>query len=383
MKKECRKREVFYIAGYDPRGYRHYYTMFKKNLILQNEISNYDFELSKSEAKEKLYPHWHIKTKTTNIKYTFLAWNDIVKKNWSENIKDALYDCYSFFKIYTITGLFIKFAKESFNQLITGYYPFFYVLLSSIFTFFCAFSALFYFKENFHLFFAILAFILCLLVLPRIFHKLGKKLAVFWIARICSFCANWEKNKQGELEQRMKQFSEYIFECLKKYADDEDFELILCAHSVGTILCIDVLTQVLQKCEKENINFKNLKVLTLGECIPLVSYQKKSCDFRKNLEYLGTKNLIWYDFTSIIDGACFPQVDFIRTSGVKANFGPKYFSAKFHTLYEKQNYKKIKKDKYKAHFLYLFATQFKGMYNFFDFVVEQDMLEEKINQRRI
>ncbi|MCR6575457.1 DUF829 domain-containing protein [Campylobacter insulaenigrae] len=379
MKKECKQREVFYIAGYDPRGYRHYYTMFKKNLILQNEVSNYDLQISKSEAKEKLYPCWHIKTKTTDIKYTFLAWNDIVKKNWSENIKDALYDFYSFFKIYTITGLFIKFGKESFNQLITGYYPFFYVLLSGIFTLFCAFGSLYYFEEKIHFIFGILAFVLCLLIFPKIFYKLGKKLAVFWIARICSFCANWEKNKQGELEQRIKYFSERVFDCLKRHADDENYELILCAHSVGTILCVNVLTQVLEKCEKENITFDNLKILTLGECIPLVSYQKKSHDFRKNLEYLGTKKLFWYDFTSIIDGACFSQVDFIRTSGVKANFGPKYLSAKFHTLYKKQDYAKIKRDKYKAHFLYLFATQIQGKYNFFDFIVGQNMLEERIN----
>ncbi|EOI4206190.1 DNA translocase FtsK [Campylobacter jejuni] len=36
--------------------------------------------------------------------------------------------------MYTITGLFIKFGKESIYQLITGYYPFFYVLFSLLFS---------------------------------------------------------------------------------------------------------------------------------------------------------------------------------------------------------------------------------------------------------
>lgn len=377
MEKECKKRDVFYIAGYDPRGYRHYYTMFKKNLSLQNEILKYNYTISKSQIKPNSFPFWEINTEKTEIRYTFLSWNDIVKKNWSQDLKDALYDCYSFFRIYTITGLFIKFGKESFNQLATGYYPFFYVLLSLIFTFSCAFGALFYLK-NFHLALGILAFIACLFVLPKILFKFGKKLAVFWIARICSFCANWEKNRQGQLEQRMQEFSQTIFENLKTHSKEKDYELILIAHSVGTILCINVLTKVLKKCEQENIDFSNLKILTLGECIPLVSYQKISHEFRKDLEYLGSKNLIWYDFTSIIDGACFAQVDFIRTSGVKAKFSPKYLSAKFHTLYHKQDYKKIKKDKYKAHFLYLFSTQIKGVYDFFDFIMGKNMLEEKI-----
>ncbi|ENQ6619313.1 DUF829 domain-containing protein [Campylobacter lari] len=375
MDKLCQKRDVFYIAGYDPRGYRHYYAMFKKNLAEQNTLLNYDYTLSKAQVNA--YAFWQIQTPYTNTTYTFLGWNDIVKKNWSEGIKDALSDCYSFFRIYTITGLFLKFGKESPHQLITGYYPFFYVLLSLIFTLFCAFGSLFY-LQNFHIVLGILAFILSLVFLPKMLYKLGKKLAVFWIARICSFCANWEKNSQGELELRMDDFARVIFEKLKENVNDKNYELILSAHSVGTVLCINVVAKVLRKCEKENVSFKNLKVLTLGECIPLVSYQKRSFGFRKDLEYLGSKNLIWYDFTSIIDGACFAQVDFIRTSGVKAQFSPKYLSAKFHTLYKNKDYKKIKKDKYKAHFLYLFATQIQGVYNFFEFIIGKNKLEEKI-----
>ncbi|EAI3897108.1 DUF829 domain-containing protein [Campylobacter lari] len=375
MDKLCQKRDVFYIAGYDPRGYRHYYAMFKKNLAEQNTLLNYDYTLSKAQVNT--YPFWKIQTLHTNTTYTFLNWNDIVKKNWSEGIKDALSDCYSFFRIYTITGLFLKFGKESPHQLITGYYPFFYVLLSLIFTLFCAFGSLFY-LQKFHIILGILAFILSLVFLPKMLYKLGKKLAVFWIARICSFCANWEKNSQGELELRMDDFARIIFEKLKENANDKNYELILSAHSVGTVLCINVLAKVLRKCEDENISFENLKVLTLGECIPLVSYQKRSFEFRKDLEYLGSKNLIWYDFTSIIDGACFAQVDFIRTSGVKVQFNPKYLSAKFHTLYKSKDYKKIKKDKYKAHFLYLFATQIQGVYNFFEFIIGKNKLEEKI-----
>ncbi|EAJ1254197.1 DUF829 domain-containing protein [Campylobacter lari] len=375
MDKLCQKRDVFYIAGYDPRGYRHYYAMFKKNLTEQNILLNYDYTLSKAQINA--YAFWQIQTPHTSTSYTFLSWNDIVKKNWSEGIKDAMSDCYSFFRIYTITGLFLKFGKESPHQLITGYYPFFYVLLSLIFTLFCAFGSLLY-LQNFHIVLGILAFILSLVFLPKMLYKLGKKLAVFWIARICSFCANWEKNSQGELELRMDDFARVIFEKLKENVNDKNYELILSAHSVGTVLCINVLAKVLRKCEKENISFENLKVLTLGECIPLVSYQKKSFEFRKDLEYLGGKNLIWYDFTSIIDGACFAQVDFIRTSGVKAQFSPKYLSAKFHTLYKNKDYKKIKKDKYKAHFLYLFATQIQGVYNFFEFIIGKNKLEEKI-----
>ncbi|TEY04660.1 DUF829 domain-containing protein [Campylobacter sp. US33a] len=378
-------RDTFYIAGYDPRGYRHYFSMFKKNINEQNKISSFTYQTSKAEIKK--YPTWKISTPNSNTTYTFLAWNDVVKKNWSENLLDALKDWWSFFRIYTITGLFIKFGKESIYQLITGYYPFFYVLFSFLLTFFI--SAFGFYGVRFlmdfnslSLIFASFIFIALFYFSIKILFEFGKKIGAFWISRICSFCANWEKRRQGVLDLRMNEFADTIFNTLKNNQNTKNYELILCAHSVGTILCVKVLALLVKKCLKENVKFHSLKVLTLGECIPLVSYQKISENFRQDLKFLIKQDkILWYDFGSIIDGACFAGVDFIKTSGVKEDkifTYPKFLSPKFHTLYKKENYKKIKRNKYQAHFLYLFANEIKGDYDFFDFVAGEKMLEEKI-----
>ena len=41
-------REVFYISGYDPRGYRYYYSLYKKNAKLQNKVNNLNLQISKT-----------------------------------------------------------------------------------------------------------------------------------------------------------------------------------------------------------------------------------------------------------------------------------------------------------------------------------------------
>ncbi|MBS4306726.1 putative membrane protein [Campylobacter vulpis] len=372
------KRDVFYIAGYDPKGYRYYYLLFKRNLEEYKRRFELKVELSKSDAS-KDFPFWCVNANDVECQYTFLAWNDIVKKNWSQNYKDALYDCYSFFRIYTITGLFIKFGKESIYQLITGYYPFFYVLFSLLFSLGFGFLALYFLSFYIPLFFAVLAGILLTYYSNKFLYDYGKKLAVFWIARICSFCANWQERRVGDLEERMELFAQKIYHTLKEN-QKENYELILLTHSVGCVLCIEVLARVLSLCKENEVDFSRLKILTLGECIPLVSYQKKALDFRKKLEFVAGFDLKWYDYTSVIDGACFPQVDFIRTSGVyaKEHFGPKLLNPRFHTLYKPQNYKKIKRDKNKAHFLYLMSVENDGAYDFFNFIVLDKFLEEKI-----
>lgn len=369
------KRDVFYIAGYDPRSYKHYYLLFKKNLNKFNNVNSFDFNISNIKNDEE-FPYCEIKNKETFTKYHFLPWNEIVKKNWAKTYFDTWKDWYSFFRIYTITGLFIKFAKESIYQIITGYYPFFYMIFSIIFACIFSYFSYFYTKEYLGIFSLFLsAFIF--FIINKTFFEFGKKIAVFWIAKICSFCANFDDLKKVELDEKIEKFADYIFNILKSNNHLKNYELLLISHSVGTIVNICVAKKVLQKCKEENIDFKKFKLITLGECIPLVSYQKRSCKFRKDLKYLANFDITWYDFTSIIDGACFPQVDFIKTSGINAKYGPKLYSAKFHTLYEKNHYKALKKDKYNAHFLYLFANDLKGRYDFFKFCLTKEFLEQK------
>ncbi|ECH3708823.1 DUF829 domain-containing protein, partial [Campylobacter jejuni] len=52
-------REVFYIAGYDPKSYRFYYDLFKKNLKDYSHVFNIKVDLSKIEKNEQ-FPFFQI-----------------------------------------------------------------------------------------------------------------------------------------------------------------------------------------------------------------------------------------------------------------------------------------------------------------------------------
>ena len=119
-------------------------------------------------------------------------------------------------------------------------------------------------------------------------------------------------------------------------------------------------------------------MLTLGHCIPLVSFQKSADFFRNDLASLHKAQIVWIDFTSPIDGACFPLVDFMSIAGLAQNPYPKYLSTRFHKLYTQKSYKKIRYDWYKAHFLYLYANEILGVYDFYNLIGGPKFLEEKI-----
>lgn len=375
-----RNREVFYIAGYDPRGYRYYYSLYKKNAKKQNKINKLNLKISKTKEVNKNIHSCDITSdKDTNTTYNFFTWNDIVKETWAEGFLRNILDTIYFIRMYLLSGIFIRFTKESKNQLIAGLYPLVF-LMTTIFTVsYISYQIYLFLSSSINSYIAILISISVFLLGIKIIDTVANKIAVFWLSRIYAFCARWSEEKILNIDERVELFSEYIFGQLKK-SEDKNKEFIISAHSVGTLFAISIANNVIKKCLKENIDYSNFKLLTLGHCIPLISYQRGLSKHKKDLEELGrTKNFTWIDYTATIDGACF-CVDPIVSSGIKREkgCGPILMSPRFFKLFKKENYKKIKKEKYKAHFLYLIATELEGNYDYFDITAGNKALEYRI-----
>jgi hypothetical protein len=278
------------------------------------------------------------------------------------------------------SGIYTKVAKESPRQIIAGSFPLVYLFITIFFTTYLSYISYQILSEYVNNIIAILLSLCLFFIGIKIIEKVGNKIAVFWLSRIYAFCARFSQKKIFNMEERIEFFSEYIFNQIKNNKNKEK-EFILSAHSVGTILAISITSKVIRKCIEEEIDYSNFKLLTLGNCLPLVCYQKKFYEFRKDLELLGKiKNFIWLDYTSTIDGACFPMVDPITSSGIKRekDCGPILLSTRFFKLFKKENYKTIKKEKYKAHFLYLTATDLLGNYDYFDITAGNKPLEYRI-----
>ena len=380
MDNNIKNREVFYLSGYDPRGYRYYYSLYKKHAKLQNKVNNLGLQISKTTNIDEHIVSCEItNNKNTHTIYNFLSWNDIVKENWAEGFLSNFLDTLYFIKMYLFSGIFVRFTKESKEQLIAGLYPLLYLMSTlSILSYFSYKSyefALDYFPVYISIFISFLIFLLGI----KLIDTIANKIAVFWLSRIYAFCARWSENKISKVDDRVEHFAKHIFERIKE-TNSKDKEFILSAHSVGTILAIAIANSVIKKCIETNIDYSNFKLLTLGHCIPLVSFQRKSKNHKKVLEDLGkTKNFIWLDYTAAIDGACF-CVDPIKSSGInrEKDCGPVLMSPRFFKLFKKENYKKIKKEKYKAHFLYLYSTELSGNYDYFDMTAGNKALEIRI-----
>ncbi|WP_141081014.1 hypothetical protein [Campylobacter devanensis] len=363
-------REVFYIAGFDPRSPKYYYSIFKNNIHKTSAIEQNELNISKFQIDDS--PYFNVDYKGVKTKYNFLIWNDIVKEHFCKRFFEVFGALFVALFNYPISGAVYMVARYSRTQLIAGYYPIVFILLSYFLTgFFC--YGLSYFIQNYILW-IICSILLFYLATKGIFY-LGMNAGMFWLLSIYRFCYKYARSEIKGADERNESFANEIIKSLKNNQNTND-EVMIVAHSVGAIIAISSVARVIEKSKIEGLNISNLKLVLIGGCIPLVSFHKYADKFKKELEIVANSGITWLDFSSKIDGACFFKVDYIKLLRQNAK-SPKLISVGFFKIYDKKTYKNIRYKWYQVHFLYLKATQIRGGYDYFYLTIDPDKLEDK------
>ena len=372
---KVKKRIVYYLSGFDPRGVRHYHTLYKEHAHKQTAINGIVCTVS---SRKKIHNHlyqWEIDAVDNGVNvhtaYRFLSWDDIIRNEWSSGMVSYYKDLMYCIIAYIFNGLVFAFAKASPKQMLAAFYPVIYLLgamLTAIYT-----GILLY--QWWGGWISVLPSMAISVGILLLFERFGNQIGVFWLLRIYAFSVRWGKCEVRSIEERIDHFAQEITNTLKE-SDDVD-EILLISHSVGTILAVSVLARALEKVG----NWDKFAMVTLGECIPLVSFQPQARQYRAELGRIAQqKDLLWIDYTAPIDGACFPLHDFMKSSGIMSDKGttPHYLSPRFHKLFDKITYQKLRRDWYATHFLYLMSTEKSGEYDYYALTASSDSIRNKI-----
>lgn len=365
-----KKRETFYLSGYDPRGARHYYNLYKKESKKQSQINGIDMKISSKKSTDEHIQSWQIDAKSkaffTKTTYHFLAFDDLIREKWKYSIITLLSSLWFYSKTYLFTGVIFKLIKASPPQAIPLLYPIFYLLCLALLAIFVPLM-FYYFTSIYIPYFVAFSFAgLFSFYILKIGLKLGDKLNVLWLLRIYVFSGKYVLEKNKALEERIETFAHTLMKTVKNAKENNVDEVLIVSHSVGTILFVSILSKMLASPDIKKEDLKVISVLTLGQCIPLVSFLETSTVFKKQMQDLvKEKHFTWLDYSSKIDGACFPFVDYYDYAGIETKHTPVALSPRFHLLYTKEAYKSVKKDRFIVHFLYLMSTELEGAYDYF------------------
>ena len=84
-----KKRIVFYFSGFDPRGARHYYQLYRTEAEKQARLAGYDIEIGKRERIDDHLLRWPVAWQDGETRvetdYVFGEWDDIVRRFWVRN----------------------------------------------------------------------------------------------------------------------------------------------------------------------------------------------------------------------------------------------------------------------------------------------------------
>jgi hypothetical protein len=384
--KTIQHRHVFYLSGFDPRGASFYHRVFKEEAKKQSRINHINIEVKARKKHDKYSQGWQIEAQDQGqqviTQYDFLCWDDIIRQYWIKSFWSILLDFFYVCWVYISTGTLKRVAKTSRTPAITGLYPAVYISVSALLAT-LLWSACIVFFSSLQL--TWLGWLLGLALFSTFLYTakiIGDRLNVFWLLRIYAFTAHWAAGDIEPLQQRISLFADKIVNSLQ---DKQQDEVIIVSHSVGTMLAVAVAAEVIRKLKQleQPETVPSLNLITLGECIPLLSLLPKADAIRADLACLSASDkLYWIDYTSPADGACFPLVDPVKVSlpNSQTKNSPQLLSTRFYKLYTEAHYQKIRRNFYKMHFLYLMSHDYLGEYDFFAMITGKLSLTERLKE---
>lgn len=363
-----KRRRVFYIPGFDPRGAGYYHALYKDNAARQSAVSGLALNVGPRSRAGDCAHRWNITADNTQTTYDTLLWDDIVRREWRSGARGRLRDIVDFYNWPHVHDLGPAIARRSIKRFIGGFYPLIYLTLAAL-----ASALVFFIIAGIGSWpwMAIGAVSAAVMWFGAI--KLGEKIAVFWLLKIYGFTARWGKGCAPSLDARITAFTDHI---AREIEADDAQEVMLVGHSIGGILAIPIAAQLSQR------GLKNpLTLVTLGQSIPLVSFQREAQSYRNDLtRVMNDSDILWIDYAAPADGACFPLME-VMPDGTSTS--PVRLNTRFVQLYEVAKYKRMRINPYKIHFLYLSASDYAGAYDYFAMTAGPQSLRDRLTAQGV
>lgn len=356
------RRTVFYISGFDPRGPRHYYQLYTSQSLKQSAVNGQTLEISKRKSVDKIESSWSLTAGDVHTDYRFLRYDDIIREQWAATALAMYGGVLRYSLRFLRVGVFGIILRNSWPSFVAVVYPPALVL------------------GNF-LLAALLALLMAKLLQPWVgglgyllviaamalpfllYRPLEKWLNVFWLARSCTFLVDRSLGRVPGIEERCKAFADRVAEAVNS---DENDEVLIASHSVGTHLAITIVARALEKIGKD----RRISLLTMGQATAMTPDEPMSRQFREDMLAISiSRQIDWIDVTSAIDGSCIPLSDMLDMSGIARPDGvrrqPKLVSARFNKLFTAETYAGLRRDFLRTHFQYLMAAELPGDYDYF------------------
>lgn len=367
---EVKKRHVFYFSGFDPRGASHYHTLYTAEAKAQAATNGLNLEIGKRRRVGKLANAWQITRAggSTETEYEFLRWDDIIRRHWPKNELELLKSAVPVYWVFLKANLIGRLFKIAWSSALTVTYPIVAFLgLFALALVFALVSSVLPLALGFPWWLGIIPGAAVLIGSVFLARWLDERFRSYWLLRTYGLMQPWAYGQIPDLDERIRDFARHIVERIREGDADE---VLLVGHSVGTILTIPLVAEMLKLEPELGQNGPAFALVSLGNCIPLVSLLPGSVKLRTDMKTVATApGVLWFDFSARRDGASVTQVDPLAVSGVARPEGiplrPVQLPVRIVKMFPPEKYAVVKKDVFRIHFQYVMASELQTDYDFF------------------
>ena len=367
-----RRRKVFYVSGYDPRGPLWYHGIYRREGEKQARLSGMSIAVSRREKLANDVVSWNVDAETggiaTTTDYSFLRWDDIVRSYWPRGPRLA-WLTFGVVATFIRHGVLRRVLAASWPTFICGVYPSSFVLALGL-AMLLAGLAIGYAVTWLAGWPGWASWLIAVsAAMPATIYGtqvLDRKFSIHWLTRIYAFNIEQVNRRTPELDRRLDDWARLVADAARSGEWDE---VLIVGHSTGAQAAVSLLARALALEPDPGRNGCQVSLLTLGGSIPMLAWWPQSRWFRDELERVATHPAIdWIDFTIAQDGACFALHDPVESSGITRPAGsepkPKLLSAKLFDLYSPETFQAVRRNWYKVHFQYLMASERLGDYDY-------------------
>lgn len=388
MVSHVKKRHVFYLSGFDPRGPAFYRRLYHQEGAAQSAVNGMSLNIGARTRPSKLSNVWQIRAKVeereVQTSYEFLRWDDIIRNYWQRNELFIVWHYLQVAWLCIANGMFGRVLKTAWPPFLAALVPLLMIiLLMALAAGLGGGAGVILLKIGVPVWLAAPLGLLAFAGIVQLGRMQERRINSYWLLRIYAFTKKQGIDSLPDLDQRLDDLARRIVEQI--HAADAD-EVLIVGHSTGTMIAISVLARALQIDPGLANKGPRISLMTLGHCIPILSFLPGAQRFRNEIAIVANAEQVdWVDFTAPTDGACFALIDPVAVSGIirlpDTAPKPKVLSARYVTLFTPETYAGMKRNWYRHHFQYLMASEKAGDYDYFAITAGDLTLTERYKSK--
>jgi hypothetical protein len=375
-----RRRRVFYIAGFDPRGAGYYHRLYREEARKQAALTGATIEVGPRRNQGRMVARWSVRAdyqgRAVDTDYWFLRWDDLVRARWKTSEPRQLGEAWRNASAFMKSGVAGLMLRRGWPTFVAGAVP---VTVTSLYILALAAAAIGVGVLGARIAEAVhapawLGAVPALAVLTQIatlWRWIDNRLSVSWLNRCFTYMVETAADP-GQADARCDAFAQLVADAAGEAELDE---VLLVGHSQGTLHAIRTAARVLAMDPLFGARGARFSLLTLGQ--PFAAYTPLPDDegFRQDLSRVAASPaLVWLDETAPSDPVSSCGVDPLCGLAADGRLWPIRKSPRFHLLLSKRRFRQIKLKPLDFHFQYIMAGEKLGEYDFYRLTAGPDVM---------